>query len=331
MFRRALHVFNHKMEQAHIRPRSEGNGNDCRPDTGRKVHGLGSTPTHHTVNSLLIYWHINRGYSRLAVGGDRCIVSARLIPKRRRAGTRAGLTKRAIILRASAMLEAEGAFPILRLAKKLGVVPATILFHFKGGHTQIITEIARQSVAGAARPFRPSEDPEDYLHELFWRVGGRLSRQPAVAQLVAVELSLNPVLEPALAERLLAVIVGLGAAPSDLPRYLARVTGRLVDMILAECARTDESKRLAIADQIFSTLETLDPDEHELLTQFAGLLVRHARAYPRSHLTRKVSDQYAGETVEMLRSQIGRRAPARDAPSAPVDEKLATKQPDIFG
>ena len=56
------------------------------------------------------------------------------VKEKRKAGTRAGLTKAAIVAAAAKLIESVGAngFSLRKLAKALGVGPTTIHFHFEG-------------------------------------------------------------------------------------------------------------------------------------------------------------------------------------------------------
>jgi Bacterial regulatory proteins, tetR family len=59
--------------------------------------------------------------------------SSPYVKEKRKAGTRAGLTKAAIVAAAAKLIESVGAngFSLRRLAKALGVGPTTIHFHSK--------------------------------------------------------------------------------------------------------------------------------------------------------------------------------------------------------
>ncbi len=87
--------------------------------------------------------------------------------KKRGAGERAGLENSKIVSTASQLLEIPGSLKVETLAKALGVVPTTIRSRFRGGISQICTEIARKALAGSARPYRPRDTPSGYLTELF--------------------------------------------------------------------------------------------------------------------------------------------------------------------
>ena len=81
--------------------------------------------------------------------------------KKRKAGTRAGLTKPAIAAAAAKLIETGGIgkFSLRELAKELGVVPTTIHAHFKGGVNEISTAIAVPLFRVSRRPSNPSKSP----------------------------------------------------------------------------------------------------------------------------------------------------------------------------
>src|SRR5208337_2281508 len=93
------------------------------------------------------------------------IVATIIIPKKktsipnlkekRKAGTRAGLTKAAIVAAGAELIESVGAseFSLRRLAKELGVGPTTIHFHFEGGIRAVSSAVTQQALAGVTRPY----------------------------------------------------------------------------------------------------------------------------------------------------------------------------------
>ena len=91
---------------------------------------------------------------------------------KRKAGTRAGLTKAAIAAAAVKLIETGGMskFSLRELAKELGVVPTTIHTHFKGGVNEISKAIAVAALSGLAPPFKPKQEPGDYLRELLFSI-----------------------------------------------------------------------------------------------------------------------------------------------------------------
>ena len=64
------------------------------------------------------------------------------VKEKRKAGTRAGLTKAAIAAAAAKLIESVGAngFSLRKLAKALGFGPTTIHFHFEGVRRSVVCE-----------------------------------------------------------------------------------------------------------------------------------------------------------------------------------------------
>ncbi len=161
-----------------------------------------------------------------------------------------------------------------------------------------------------ARPYKPRDNPKEYLAELFWRVLQELSGKSNIARLVALELSWNPLLDPHLAERILVFIEALGFEVGYFPRGLSRVIGRLSDMIFTECARSNEASQEAAARRIASSIDRLDPDEFPMLAENKEALLRHARLSAVGPPRREIAAEYAVATLELLIAEI-KRAPSQ--------------------
>ena len=155
------------------------------------------------------------------------------VKEKRKVGTRAGLTKAAIVAAAAKLIESVGAngFSLRRLAKELGVGPTTIHFHFEGGVGAVFSAVAQQALAGVTRPFKPKEEPAAYLAELLLKIMEALHARPVVAKLVVLQLSSNPILEPLLAERLLLALALLGVPTEARPKMYQRAMGVIFEMI----------------------------------------------------------------------------------------------------
>ena len=106
--------------------------------------------------------------------------SSPIVKEKRKAGTRAGLTKPAIVAAAAELIESVGAngFSLRKLAKALGVGPTTIHFHFEGGVGSVFGAVAQQALAGVTRPYKPKEEPAAYLGELLLGILEALHARP---------------------------------------------------------------------------------------------------------------------------------------------------------
>ena len=177
---------------------------------------------------------------RLPRAFQRAFVAIIKIPKKktsgskpkRKPGTRAGLTKSVIAAAAVKLIDSRGMdeFRVRKLAEAVGVGPTSIHAHFKGGIRAISSAAAAQALAGTTRPFKPMEEPADYLRELLLRVLQSLHGRPEFARVVVLELSSNPTLVPLLAERLLLTLTALGVPTEALPKTLQRAMGVILEI-----------------------------------------------------------------------------------------------------
>jgi hypothetical protein len=110
-----------------------------------------------------------------------------------------------------------GEFSVRKLASAMGVGPTSIHAHFKGGTEAVLDAVAAQALAGTTRPFKPMEEPAEYLRELLLKMLQALHPRPTVARLVVLLLSSDPILEPLLAERLLLTLTALGVPSTSRP------------------------------------------------------------------------------------------------------------------
>jgi hypothetical protein len=114
----------------------------------------------------------------------------------------------------------------------MGVGPTSIHAHFKGGTGAVLDAVAAQAVAGTTRPFKPMEEPAEYLRELFQKILESLHARPVIAGLVILRLSSDPFLDPLLAERLLLTLAALGVPKDALPNTFQRAMGVMLEMVL---------------------------------------------------------------------------------------------------
>ena len=111
-----------------------------------------------------------------------------------------------------------------------------------------------RALAGVTRPFKPKEEPAAYLAELLLKILEALHARPVVANLVVLQLSSNPILEPLLAERLLLALAALGVPTEARPKMYQRAMGVIFEMILAECGRSSAADQKEASAQMHKTI-----------------------------------------------------------------------------
>jgi AcrR family transcriptional regulator len=225
------------------------------------------------------------------------------VPKpKRKPGTRAGLTKAGIAAAAAKLIETvgPGEFSVRKLASAMGVGPTSIHAHFKGGTEAVLEAVAAQALAGTTRPFKPKEDPAEYLRELLLRMLHALHAGPTVARLVVVRLSLNPILDPLLAERLLLTLAALGVPAEALPKMFQGAMGVIFEMILTVSTRSGAAGQKGLSAQVHKAITALSSTEFPNLTELREALVAETVEAGTSKPSQEAAALYAGRLIATL-------------------------------
>jgi TetR/AcrR family transcriptional regulator, tetracycline repressor protein len=225
------------------------------------------------------------------------------VPKpKRKPGTRAGLTKSLIAAAAVKLIDGAGMdqFSVRKLANAMGVGPTSIHAHFKGGTEAVLRAVAVQALAGTTRPFKPMEEPAEYLRELLLRMLEALHARPVVADLVVLRLSSDPILDPLLAERLLLTLTALGVPADVLPKMFQRAMGVIFEMILTVSARSKAADQKMLSTQMHKAIAALPPTEFPNLTQLREALVAETVEAGASKPNPEVAALYADRLIATL-------------------------------
>jgi AcrR family transcriptional regulator len=221
---------------------------------------------------------------------------------KRKPGKRAGLTKSAIAAGATKLIETVGPaeFSLRKLASAMGVGPTSIHAHFKGGVGAILKAISVQALAGTTRPFKPMEEPAEYLRELLLKILLALHARPTVARLVVLRLSSDPIMDPLLAERLLLTLTALGVPAKALPKKFQRAMGVILEMISTVSARSGAAEQKDLSAEVHEAIAALSASEFPNLTELREALVAETIQAGASKPSEQVAALYAGRLIATL-------------------------------
>ena len=221
---------------------------------------------------------------------------------KRKPGTRAGLTKTAIAAAAIKLIDNVGMdeFSVRKLAEAMGVGPTSIHAHFKGGIRAISSAVTVQALAGTTRPFKPMEEPAEYLRGLFLKILQSLHARPEIARLVVLHLSWNPILDPLLAERLLLTLGALGVPKDALPNTFHRAMGVILEMLLMVSARSKPTAQKSLSAQMNKTIAALPSIEFPNLTELREVLATETVQAGASKPTPEVAALYVDRLIAAL-------------------------------
>jgi AcrR family transcriptional regulator len=130
------------------------------------------------------------------------------IKKRLKPGMRAGMNRAKICMKARELWSKDGdkEFTVRGLAKALDVAPATVQSHFRGGINEILSELAHVVLSELAPPYKPLQQPQDYLQVLLEDTLATFRQQPRLGVLVMRHLANDPLSSPIFAERICATL-----------------------------------------------------------------------------------------------------------------------------
>jgi hypothetical protein len=172
--------------------------------------------------------------------------------------------------------------------------------HFKGGTRAISSAVTAQALAGTSRPFKPMEEPAEYLRELFLKILQSLHARPEIVRLVVLELSSNPILDPLLAERLLLTLAALGVPKDEVPKTFQRAMGVILEMILMVSARSKPAHQKWRSAQMNKAIAALPSTEFPNLTELREALLEETVEAGDAKPTPEVAALYADRLIATL-------------------------------
>jgi hypothetical protein len=156
----------------------------------------------------------------------------------RKPGDRAGLNREIIVAEAARQFAVIGAdeFSLRLVARRFYVFPAAIRSFFKGGVSELRCAIASAVLAElVTATFHPSKkDAESYLIQVMRSALSRFGQKPHLGRLAITELTNDPLVSPAFAERICSAVVLL-APKRDPISGLELFVGRLAALAMVEC------------------------------------------------------------------------------------------------
>jgi hypothetical protein len=182
----------------------------------------------------------------------------------------------------------------------MGVGPTSIHAHFKGGTRAISSAVTAQALAGTTRPFKPMEEPAEYLREMFLKILLSVHARPEVARLVVLQLSSNPILDLLLAERLLLTLAVLGVSKDALPNTFQRAMGVIMEMVLMVSARSKAAEQKSLSEQMNKAIAALPSIEFPNLTEAREDLVAETVQAGASKPTPEVAAFYVNRLIATL-------------------------------
>jgi TetR/AcrR family tetracycline transcriptional repressor len=233
---------------------------------------------------------------------------------RRKAGERANLTAEKITGAALEVLDRDGLenFSGRAVAKLLGVTPAAIYAHVKGGLAEIKARMVQETLAEAVAPYTPADTPARYMRELFLNVLKAVHGKQPIAQLVAIELSADYLVCPMLIDRLLAVCLSGSKGALAPAKILDLAMAMLVGMVMIEAETTRDERTLNLSRAFLRRVRALPPHEIPTLSAHVTELLMQIkrRLTPAEVILRGTAHWYCEPVIAALQLAETKKAPA---------------------
>jgi len=124
--------------------------------------------------------------------------------------------------------------------------------------------MARAALAELAPPYKPQQDPKDYLRDFFRALLAAFRKQPQLGRLVILHLSDDPLLSPLFAERIGATLAAI-AKEKDVAWALQLFLNRLAGLVITETASWLASEPKDIEAKILKQTSALSSTEFPTL------------------------------------------------------------------
>ena len=160
----------------------------------------------------------------------------RTVRLRRKPGQRSNLSQSKIVAAALDVLDATGLRGFQRAPgrQEARVTPAAVFAHFEGGLAGLKAAMVNATLRGVAAARWPNDSPAGYVRGLFLSLLKTIHGKQPLAQLIAIEHSMDCLVCPIFVERVLSVALGSGKVVSNPARALDLVLAMLLGMIMVE-------------------------------------------------------------------------------------------------
>lgn len=193
-------------------------------------------------------------------------------------GSSDSLTREQIVTESLKLIDEKGleAFSLRDVARKLGVYPAALYWHFAGGKNAVLAEVATIAFLDVAPDFDPESDWRRWIRELLIRYRRSLQLHPNVAPLLGAQLVSNAGVNPILVEQILRALTAAGfKAPAIVHAYNSAVAA-MVGFVTLELAPMPSDEPVDWASEIEGRILSLPPADYPMITSLADLLPNNA-------------------------------------------------------
>jgi hypothetical protein len=129
-----------------------------------------------------------------------------------------------------------------------------------------------------------------------------LHARPAIAGLVILRLSSDPILDPLLAERLLLTLAALGVPKDALPNTFQRAMGAILEMVLMVSARSNPAEQKTLSARMDKAIAALPSTEFPNLMDLREALIVETVQAGALKPTPEVAALYADRLIAALAS-----------------------------
>lgn len=198
-------------------------------------------------------------------------------PGRQERGTGdSALSKEKIVAAAIEQIDRNGVlgFSVRDVARSLGVYPAAVYWHVPT-RDDLLARVVEATMAGVT-PTQTDLTWQAWIKELFVRSREVMRRHPNIAQLVSCQMLANASLNPAMVDRILAVLIDAGCPESKIVQAYNVVTATMVGFATMEFAAVPTDEPDAWAARLQQKVHDIRALEFPTLARYLPAMANHA-------------------------------------------------------